>query len=173
MTMFLTPASSGVFLRAPRVHRRTPRENRLPNGFPTTISSLVIPPRLLSILDLTCFWAAETFSCAHLCHLPSPSQQMGSSPSQVLPLLNITLAVRQAIDIQHKRVQRMGKETAVLRVVHSLWEIKDGTTKAARVTESVQHEAFGEHSNLQGPAVESRASIVQLLYSLFGGVRVP
>lgn len=35
---------------------------------------------------------------AHLCHLPFPSQQMGSSPSQGLSLPNIIiLAVRQAI----------------------------------------------------------------------------
>lgn len=38
---------------------------------------------------------------AHLCHLPFPFQQMGSSPSQCLSLLNvIILAVRQAIYIQ-------------------------------------------------------------------------
>lgn len=48
---------------------------------------------------------------AHLCHLPFPFQQMGSSLNQVLSLLNIIiLAVRQAIYIQHKKNPTMKGE---------------------------------------------------------------
>ena len=59
------------------------------------------------MLDHTCIWATKAFSCAHLCHLPSPFQQMWSSPGQGLSLLNIIILA--AIYIHQKKPQRKEK----------------------------------------------------------------
>lgn len=56
---------------------------------------------------------------------------------------------------------------------NTLWEIKEMKIKTVWVTESPGCRASREHGKLKRSDVKSRTSIVQLLYSLFGGVRVP
>lgn len=107
---------------------------------------------------------------AHLCHLPSPFQQMWSRPSQGLSVLNIIIhVVRQAIHIHPEKPQRKKLFTDE----RTLWDIKERKIKTVWVTESTGCRASREQSKPKRSDAKSRAPIVPLLYSLFGGVRVP